>query len=128
MFPKTAQSTLAIRERPDNIIVISAADTSPETLQHWEQYATKVMDGISTPQKRLFDLRNMRNISVDAVRTAVRLRRHPNANLMYNAILTSNPTVLSLVRAALSVSAGGHFKLFANEADAITWLHDKVPD
>ena len=128
MLKETAQSTLTIRKRPDHIIVISAADTSPETLQHWEQYANKVMDGISTPQKRLFDLRNFRNISVDAVRTAVRLRHHPNANLMYNAILTSNSTVLSLVRAALSVSAGGNFRLFVNEKDAITWLNDKVPN
>lgn len=128
MYQKTAQSTLTIRERPDKIIVISAADTSPETLRHWEQYATKVMDGISTPQKRLFDLRNLRNISVDAVRTAVRLRHHPNANLMYTAILTSNSTVLALVRAALSVSAGGNFKLFVAEADAVTWLNEKVPD
>lgn len=123
-----SESTLSIQKRPDNIVVVSALDTSSATLEHWEQYANEVMNAITAPQKRIFDMRNLNNISVEAVRTAVRLRRHPNANLMHNAVLTRNSTVLALVRAALSVRAGGNFKLFNDEEEAILWLNQKVPD
>ena len=56
------------------------------------------------------------------------LRHWHDYSIADMAILTSNNTVSALVNVALSVQAGGHFQLFTEESQAITWLHQKVPD
>jgi hypothetical protein len=121
-------STFNFTMRPDNIGVITVEDTSAETLAHWYNYSMQDMDTYTQPVRRLYDMRNLPKISIEAVRTAIRIRKHPNAHLIYSAVLTSNATVLALVKAALSVQAGGNFGLFENEEEAITWLHKMVPE
>lgn len=121
-------STLTIEERPDNIVVIKSMDTSPATLEAWEKSMSARMDTYTTPQKALYDMRHHSAISISAVRTGIKLRKHKNANLVYTAVLVSNSTVAALIKTSLSVSAGGHFQLFTDEAQAIAWLHQQVPD
>lgn len=122
------QSTFRIMMRPDNIGVICADDTSEATLTHWYTYSMADMSTYTVPVKRLYDMRNLDTLSMQAVRTAIKIRRHPKADLIYSAVLTSNATVTALVNVALSVQAGGHFQLFTEESKAVTWLHQKVPD
>ncbi|MBP7590634.1 MAG: hypothetical protein KBA85_03450 [Chloroflexi bacterium] len=122
------ESTFRIIIRPDNIGVIIVDDTSEATLRHWYDYSIADMNTYKQPVKRLYDMRNLDTMSLQAVRMAIKVRKHPNADLIYSAILTSNNTVSALVNVALSVQAGGHFQLFTEENLAIAWLHQKVPD
>lgn len=122
------ESTFRITMRPDNIGVIIADDTSDATLRHWYDYSMADMSTYTRPVKRLYDMRNLDTLSLQAVRTAIKIRKHPQADLIYSAILTSNTTVSALVNVALSAQAGGHFQLFTEEERAIAWLHQKVPD
>jgi hypothetical protein len=122
-----AKSTLSRYELPGNILVVHVSDTSPETVQDWYASSVVEMNGYSEPVKRLYDMRDLNSLSIEAVRTAVKLRRHPNAKFAYTAVLTNNNTVLALVRASLSVQGDGNIKLFTDEAQAIAWLHEKVP-
>ncbi len=120
------QSTLTRYPMPGNILVVHVADTSPETVEDWYLSSLAEMDAYSGPVKRLYDMRDLNTVSIEAVRTAVKVRRHPKAYLVYTAVLTNNSTVAALVRAALAVQGGGNFKLFINESEAIAWLHAKV--
>ena len=120
------QSTLTRYPLPGNILVVHVTDTSPETVEDWYLSSLVEMDTYTGPVKRLYDMRDLNTVSIEAVRTAVKVRRHPKAHLVYTAVLTNNSTVAALVRAALAVQGGGNFKLFTNESEAIAWLHAKV--
>lgn len=122
-----AKSTLTRYQLPDNILVVHVEDTSPETVKDWYDSSVVEMNGYTKPIKILYDMRDLRTISIEAVRTAVKIRRHPKAHFVYTAVLTSNSTVMALVRTALSVQGGGNIKLFTDREEAVAWLHQKVP-
>ena len=122
------QSTLTRYAMPGNILVVHVADTSPETVEDWYLSSLAEMETYTGPVKRLYDMRDLRTVSIEAVRTAVKVRRHPKAHLVFTAVLTSNSTVAALVRAALAVQGDGNFKLFTSEPEAVNWLLAKVPE
>lgn len=123
-----AESTFRIENRPDNIIVVIVEDSSDETVQHWYEYSMADMLMYAGPTKILYDMRALNTISMNAVRKAIKLRRHPNAYLAYTAVLTTSNTVKALVNVALSVNAAGRFVTFTDEETAVKWLHSQVPD
>ena len=123
-----AKSTFRISHRPDNILVISVEDVSEETVQHWFEYSMADMMGYTGPTRILYDMRRLNSLSMNAVRKAIRLRRHPNIHLAYVAVLTTSTAVKALVNVALSVNAGGRFATFTDEEKAVKWLHIQVPD
>lgn len=120
------QSTLTRYPLPGNILVVHVTDTSPETVEDWYLSSLAEMNSYTGPVKRLYDMRDLKTVSIEAVRTAVKVRRHPKAHLVYTAVLTSNSSVAALVRAALAVQGSGNFKLFTGMDDATAWLHAKV--
>lgn len=122
-----SKSTLRRYEIPGNILVVYVADTSPETVEDWYSSSVVEMDAYTGPVKRMYDMRDLKSISIEAVRTAVKVRRHRNASLVYTAVLTSNSTVASLVKASLSVNAGGNIKLFTDQETAVAWLNASLP-
>lgn len=124
---KMSQSTLRRYELPNDILVVHVTDTSPTTIQDWYYSSVEEMNEYTKPVKRLYDMRELTSVSIEAVRTAVKIRRHPKAHFVYTAVLTNNSTVLALVRASLSVQGDGNIKLFTREKEAIEWLHEKVP-
>ncbi len=123
-----SKSTFRIENRPDNILVVIAEDCSDETVQHWYEYSMADMFMYKGPTKILYDIRLLNTISMNAVRKAIKLRRHPNAEMAYVAVLTTSNTVKALVNVALSVNAGGRFTTFTDEETAVQWLHTQVPD
>ena len=110
----------------NDIIVVYADDTSEATLQDWYDSSMVEMDAYMGPVKRLYDMRDLPTLTIKTVRTAIKIRRHPNADLVRTAVLTSNSTVLALVKASLSIQAGGNIQLFTNYDEAISWLNKKV--
>jgi hypothetical protein len=123
-----SKSTFRIENRPDNIMVIKVDDTSDETVQHWYEYSMADMLMYTGPTKIMYDMRNLNTISMNAIRKAIKLRRHPNAYLAYTAVLTNSNTVKALVNVALSINAAGRFVTFTDEETAVEWLHAQVPD
>ncbi len=123
-----AKSTFRIEHRPDNILVIKVEDTTEETVQHWYEYSMADMLMYTGPTRIVYDMRRLNTLSMNAVRKAINLRKHPNAHLAYVAVLTQNATVKALVNVALSVQADGQFAVFTEENQAIAWLYAKVPD
>ena len=123
-----SKSTLHTYWRTDNIRVISAKDTSVDTVQAWEVEATTQMESYNAPIKRLYDLRELKGVSIFAVRTAVKLKSHINTRYAFIAVITNNVTVTKLVNLVLSIQPGGNFFITTDEAAAISWLHNNVPD
>ena len=122
------ESTFRIENRPDNILVVIVEDCSDETVHHWYEYSMADMLMYAGPTKIIYDMRQLNTISMNAVRKAIKLRKHPNIDLAYVAVLTTSNTVKALVNVALSVNAGGQFMTFTDEKQAVAWLHNQVPD
>ncbi|MCP5101465.1 MAG: hypothetical protein GY943_38455, partial [Chloroflexi bacterium] len=76
--------------RADNIRVISAKDTSVDTVKAWEADAISQMERYDAPAKRLYNLRQLSRISIFAVRTAIKLKSHINTRFAYIAVITSS--------------------------------------
>ncbi len=123
-----SESTFRIENRPDNIIVIIVEDASKETVQHWYEYSMADMLMYTGPTKVLYDMRQLNSLSMDVVKKAIRLRKHPNSYLAYVAVLTNSDKVNMFVDIALSVQSGGTFATFTDKEEAIAWLHEKVPE
>ncbi len=126
-FYSVSKSTLRSHRRPDNILVYEAEDTSLETVQAWYAQSFALLEQATKPDKRLYDLRKLKNISIFALRTAVKLKSHRKADLIYAAVLINNSRVSELVDTVLAIQPGGNFRLFSNEEEAIQWLNQKVP-
>jgi len=123
-----SDSTLNFYQRPDDIYVIEVQDTSSKTVRDWEAAMIAQQDTLTAPVKRIYDLRQLKGVSVFAVRTAVKLKSRHNAQFVYAAVLTNNRTVTHLVNTAMVIQPGGNFQVFTDEDEAIAWLHEKVPN
>jgi hypothetical protein len=121
------QNTLRHYWRPDNILVYEAEDTMTETVKEWQTHAFALLDNVTELNKRLYDLRKLKNVSIFALRTAIKLKSHPKANLVFAAVLINNSRVAELVDTILAIQPGGNFRIFSSETEAITWLNNKVP-
>lgn len=117
------KSTFQAYWREDGIRVNTAQDTSLETVNEWEQDALTEVASYDGLQKRLYDLRHLKSISVFALRTAIKIKAHPNARLARVAVLANSTVVTRMVNVALAVQPGGHFRLFTDEETAVSWLH-----
>ncbi len=121
-----SKSTLKRYPIKNDIIVVYASDTSDHTLTEWYESSITEMDAYTAPVKRLYDMRDLPTLTIQTVRTAIKIRRHPNADFARTAVLTSNTTVSALVKASLSINAGGNIQLFTDYDEAVNWLNKKV--
>ncbi len=122
-----SKSTLKRYEIENNILVVYTGDTSNATLLDWYDSSVAEMDAYTKPVKRLYDMRDLPTLTIQTVRTAIKLRRHPNSDFAHTAVLTSNSTVAALVKASLSIKAGGNIQLFTDYNEAINWLNKNIP-
>ena len=123
-----SDSSFTLYQRPDAIYVIDVQDTSVETVRAWETAMIAQQDSLTAPVKRIYDLRQLKGVSVFAVRTAVKLKSRPNAQFVVAAVLTHNKAVAHLVNTVMVIQPGGNFQIFTNEDEAVVWLHTKVPN
>ena len=121
-----SESTLESYWREDGILVYKARDTSPATVEQWQQESLALLDQTDKYSKRLYDLRDLNGLSIMALRTAIRLKAHPNARFVYAAVLTRSTRTASLVQTVLSIQPGGNFQIIMTEEEAINWLNNKV--
>lgn len=122
-----SKSALRSYWRPDHILVYEAEDTSVDTVTEWQTHAFALLAETTELNKRIYDLRKLKSISIFALKTALRLKSHPKASLVYAAVLINNPRVADLVDTVLSIQPGGNFRIFSNEQEAVEWLNSKVP-
>jgi len=119
-------STLESYWREDGILVYKALDTSAATVEQWQRESLALLEITDRYSKRLYDLRDLTNISIMAIRTAIRLKSHRNARYVYAVVLAPNTRTANLVQTVLSIQPGGNFQIMLDETEAINWLNTKV--
>ena len=116
-----------VRRREDGGMNIRFTDMSPETLQHWREFALEHLLDSDRQTRNLYDLSQVAQIPQAAIDMAVEAASDPATRNIRLAVVVANETVQDSVReiAALSSAPGGgsFLKLFTDEAEAEAWLN-----
>lgn len=116
-----------VQRREDGGMNIQFTDMSPETLQHWREFALEHLLDSDRQTRNLYDLRKVEKIPREAIDMAVEAASDPATRNIRLAVIVASDAVRQSVReiAAMSAAPGGGstLKLFTDEEEAEAWLN-----
>ena len=124
---------LSVARRPDGGMNLTFADTSEATLKAWHDFALEHLLGSDRLTRNLYDLRAVKEIDANAVRTAVEVNSDPSARNIRLAVVVADEGVASAIRdiAALALpETAAAVKIFTDFDQAEAWLArplDQIP-
>ncbi|GAB4579266.1 MAG: hypothetical protein Fur0022_20040 [Anaerolineales bacterium] len=115
-----------VARRADGGMQLTFTDVSHKTLMHWRDFALEHLEDSNQLTRNLYDLRQVKEITQEAVQFAVEANSDPSTRNIRLAVVVANEKVRQgiLEIAALSTSPGGgsNMKLFADMDEAEAWL------
>lgn len=124
---------LSVARRPDGGMNLTFADTSEATLKAWHDFALEHLLGSDRLTRNLYDLRAVKEIDANAVRTAVEVNSDPSARNIRLAVVVADEGVARAIRdiAALALpETAAAVKIFTDFDQAEAWLArplDQIP-
>ncbi len=116
----------SVARRADGGMQLTFTDASHTTLSHWRDFAMQHLEDSNQLTRNLYDLRQVKEITQEAVLFAVEANSDPSTRNIRLAVVVANEKVRAgiLEIAALSTSPGGgsNLKLFTDLSEAETWL------
>jgi len=122
-----------VARRPDGGMNLTFTDTSEATLKEWHDFALEHLLGSDRLTRNLYDLRSVKEISEEAVRTAVEVNSDPSARNIRLAVMVASEAAARAVReiAALALpESSAAVKIFTDMSEAEAWLSrplDQIP-
>jgi hypothetical protein len=115
-----------VARRADGGMQLTFTDVSHTTLMHWRDFALEHLEDSNQLTRNLYDLRQVKEITQEAVQFAVEANSDPSTRNIRLAVVVANEKVRDgiLEIAALSTSPGGgsNMKLFTDMEEAEAWL------
>ncbi len=110
--------------RPDGGMHYTFTDLSHETLVHWHEFASEHLIDSDRLTTNLYDLREVQEITEEAVDYAIEVNSDPSARNIRLAVVVKNEAVReAIVKVpSLTTTGGVEFKVFTNVAEAEDWL------
>lgn len=110
--------------RPDGGMHYIFTDLSHETLVHWHEFASEHLIDSDRLTTNLYDLREVQEITEEAVDYAIEVNSDPSARNIRLAVVVKNEAVReAIVKVpSLTTTGGVEFKVFTNVAEAEDWL------
>jgi len=130
--PKPGIGFTVIR-RNDGGMTLTFTDLSDATLRDWREFAMEHLLGMDRRTRNLYDLRAVKEIPEQAIRTAVEANSDPSARNIRVAVVVANEEVANAIRqvAALALpETASAMKLFTDIDEAEDWLArplDQIP-
>jgi len=130
--PKPGIGFTVIR-RNDGGMTLTFTDLSDATLRDWREFAMEHLLGMDRRTRNLYDLRAVKEIPEQAIRTAVEANSDPSARNIRVAVVVANEEVANAIRqvAALALpETASAMKLFTDIDEAEAWLArplDQIP-
>jgi hypothetical protein len=124
---------MTVDRRPDGGMNLTFTDTSEATLQAWHDFALDHLLGSDRLTRNLYDLRQVREISEKAVRTAVEVNSDPSARNIRLAVLVGSDATARTIREIASLAlpeTSAAVKVFTDIDEAEAWLSrplDTIP-
>lgn len=116
----------SVARRADGGMQLTFTDVSHKTLMHWRDFALEHLEGSNQLTRNLYDLRQVKEITHEAVQFAVEANSDPSTRNIRLAVVVADESVRQAILeiAALTTSPGGgtNLKLFADMDEAEEWL------
>ncbi len=115
----------SVARRPDGGMNITFTDTSLATLNHWRKFALEHLYDSDRLTRNLYDLRQLEDISEEAIKYAVEVNNDPNVRNIRLAVVATNEKVREGLKqvAALTTPGGVEMGLFTEIEEAEAWLN-----
>lgn len=115
-----------VTRRSDGGMQVTFTDVSHKTLMHWRNFAMQHLEDSDQLTRNLYDLRQVKEISQEAVQFAVEANSDPSTRNIRLAVVVADEKVRERIFeiAALTSSPGGgaNLKLFTSIEEAEDWL------
>jgi hypothetical protein len=99
-------------------------DVSPTTLKHWHDFSIQHLYNSDRLTRNLYDLRQISEISEEALRFAIEVNSDPAARNIRLAVVVANEMVREAILKIAALTAGGgvEARVFTDIAEAEAWL------
>ena len=110
--------------RADGGMHFTFTDTTKATLEHWREFSLDHLLDSDRLTRNLYDLRQLSDVSDDAVKYAIELNNDPSVRNIRLAVVATNEKVRDGLKevAALTTPGGVEMGLFTTIEEAETWL------
>ena len=114
--------------RDDGGMNLIFKDVTHETLDHWHRFAEEHLLGSDRLVRNLYDLRQVTNLSDEAVQVAVELNSDPSTRNIRLAVVVSTNEVRTAIQKIndLSSSSGSRMAIFTDLDEAEAWLNRPI--
>jgi MFS superfamily sulfate permease-like transporter len=130
--PKPGVGMTVVR-RADGGMNLAFSDTSEATVAAWHDFALEHLFGSDRLTRNLYDLRSVKNISRQAIQTAIEVNSDPQARNIRLAVVVASQEAAQAIRevAALALpESAAAMKIFTDLDEAEAWLSrplDQMP-
>jgi len=110
--------------RPDGGMHYTFTDLSHETLVHWHEFAIEHLLDSDRLTTNLYDLREVKDITQEAVDYAIEVNSDPSARNIRLAVVVISEDVRQAIEKipSLTTPGGVEFKLFTDIEESEAWL------
>ena len=114
-----------VERRADGGMNFTFTDSSKATLDHWREFSLAHLLDSDRLTRNLYDLRQLNDISEDAVKYAIELNTAPSVRNIRLAVVATNEKVREALKevAALTTPGGVEMGLFRTIEEAEAWLN-----
>jgi hypothetical protein len=113
----------AVVRRPDGGMHYTFTDVSHETLVHWRTFAVQHLLDSDRLTTNLYDLREVNEISQEAVDYAIEINSDPSARNIRLAVVVNDVMREAIEKIpSLTTTGGVDFKVFTDLGEAEAWL------
>ena len=116
---------MTVARRADGGMSLTFTDTSEATLRAWHDFALDHLLGSDRLTRNLYDLRPVKQINENAIRTAVEVNSDPSARNIRLAVVVASEEAANAIReiAALAFpETAAAMKIFTDIDQAEAWL------
>jgi hypothetical protein len=114
----------SVERRPDGGMHYTFTDVSHETLSHWREFALEHLLGSDRLTRNLYDIRQVGEITKEAVDYAIEVNSDPSARNIRLAVVVANDAVRDAIERipSLTTPGGVEFRIFTDIDEAEAWL------
>ena len=114
----------SVVRRSDGGMQFTFSDVSPATVKHWRNFSIQHLYDSDRLTRNLYDLRQLTEITEEAIRVALEVNSDPSARNIRLAVVVANETVRQAILkiADLTPAGGVETHIFTDMSEAEAWL------
>jgi len=114
-----------VTRRPDGSMHYVFTALDPATIKHWRDFSAEHLLDADRLTRNLYDLRHIKDIPEDAIRTAIEVNSDPAARYIRLAVVVANEKVRTAIQEIASAALpemSAAIRIFTDINEAETWL------